>query len=140
MCDLRQPPLLSLTFSCRMKVQELLAGQVLPRPGAQLLAKRGVCLSPTADGSEHQQGMPLHSIPNSLVAPWLERKTHLCVGVAHSHAEGDGHHVGKLLSNASGETLLCLRGPVPAPGANPAVPRPRSASRLPAAAPCTPWT
>lgn len=31
-----------------------------------------------------------------------------------------------------------LRGPVPAPGANPAVPRPRSASRLPAAAPCTP--
>lgn len=70
--------------------------------------KQGVCLSLTADGSEHQHGTPLHSTLDSLVALWLERKTHLCVGVSHSHAEGDGHHVGKLLSNASGETLLCI--------------------------------
>lgn len=70
--------------------------------------KRGVCMSPTPDGSEDQQGMPLCSIPDSLVAPWLERRTQLCVGVAHAHAEGDGHHVGNLLSTVSGETLLCI--------------------------------
>lgn len=47
--------------------------------------KRGVCMSPTPDGSEDQQGMPLCSIPDSLVAPWLERRTQLCVGVAHAN-------------------------------------------------------